>query len=74
MFYGFFHNRTLAAQAETKRFNDEYARKEKLIAEAKAKYAELNKPKKTEGGAVFDLEDPNFDASKAISAAVEQLE
>lgn len=72
--YGFMHNRTLAKNTESKRFNDEWARKEKLIEEAKAKYAELNKPKDTGNGPVTNPDDPNFDAEKLIDHAIKQLD
>lgn len=71
VFYGFFHNRTLASQAEEKRFQQEWARKEKLIAEAKEKFAKLNAPK-GDSGVITDVNDPNFDIDKYINYALKE--
>lgn len=73
VFYGFWHNRTLANQAEVKRFNKEWARKEKLIAEAKEKYAKLNAPKDSSpSGVITDINDPNFDVEKYLNHALKE--
>ncbi|CAN6652642.1 ATP synthase subunit e, mitochondrial [Trichomonascus vanleenenianus] len=69
--YGFWHNRTLAAQAETKRFDAEWARKEKLIADAKAAYAKKNSTS-TPGDLITDVNDPNFDLEKLIDSVTKQ--
>ncbi|VVT48379.1 uncharacterized protein SAPINGB_P001750 [Magnusiomyces paraingens] len=67
--YGFFHNITLSNQAAEKKASAEYAHKEDLIKQAKAKYAELHPKPVSKDGAV-DFEDPNFDLADYISKAL----
>jgi F-type H+-transporting ATP synthase subunit e len=43
-----------------KKMQEEYRRKEQLIAQAKAEYAKRYRPATT-GGVITDPDDPNFD-------------
>lgn len=69
------HNRTLANDAASQQAKAEYARKEALIVQAKAKWAELQakKEKRPTQDVVTDINDPNFDVVKAIDFAIEGL-
>ncbi|KAI9681217.1 MAG: hypothetical protein M1817_002499 [Caeruleum heppii] len=61
--YGFYHQSTLTAQKKINQIDRDYARKESLIAKAKAAYVKKTMPaeSKTQGGgdpmdSKFDLE------------------
>lgn len=73
--YGFVHNRSLKSAAEAKKADNEYAQKEKLIAQAKAKYAELHPkpatPAASTGAVNFD--DPKFDLDAYLTKALSSL-
>lgn len=71
--YGFVHNSSLKSTAAANKATNEFAKKEALIAQAKAKYAELHpKPVVASTGAV-NFDDPKFDLeaylTKALSSA-----
>ncbi|GAA5796147.1 ATP synthase E chain-domain-containing protein [Helicostylum pulchrum] len=69
LFYGYTHNISLQNQAEQKKIEAEYHRKELLIEQARIAYA------KKQSGVVdvpapvviFDVESPNFDFEKFIA-------
>lgn len=68
--YGFVHNSSLKSAAAAKKASEEFSKKEALIAQAKAKYAELHpKPVVASTGAV-DFEDPKFDLDAYINKAL----
>ncbi|PIA18132.1 hypothetical protein COEREDRAFT_70838 [Coemansia reversa NRRL 1564] len=62
--YGFLHGHSLHKQANTRRIDQEYARKVSLIEEAKRKFAEQKSAQSGGNTDKFDFEDPNFDADK----------
>lgn len=62
--YGFVHNRTLNRNHQKEHVAAEFAAKQKVIDEAKQKWAALHAPK--DGGLITDVDDPNFDLIKVI--------
>lgn len=60
VFYGFSHQQSIHARDKTAALKAEYDRKAKLIASAKAKFAEQNAPR-TGDGVITNPEDPKFD-------------
>ncbi|CAO3619001.1 unnamed protein product [Mucor hiemalis] len=69
LFYGYTHNISLQNQAEQKKIESEYHRKELLIEQARLAYA-----KKQSGvvevaapAATFDVESPDFDFEKFVA-------
>lgn len=70
--YGFVHNSSLKSEAAAKKVADEFAKKETLIAQAKAEYAKLH-PKTVAPAAssdVVDFDDPKFDLDAYINKAL----
>ncbi|GAN04363.1 mitochondrial F0 subunit E [Mucor ambiguus] len=68
LFYGYTHNISLQKQAEQKKVESEYHRKELLIEQARLAYAKKQSGV-TEAPAKaveFDIEDPKFDLEKYI--------
>ncbi|RKP10936.1 ATP synthase E chain-domain-containing protein [Thamnocephalis sphaerospora] len=66
--YGFVHRRSLTRQVAEEKVAAEYARKERLIADAKAEYARLYRPVST-GGVITDPENPAFDLEALLKHA-----
>ncbi|TGZ77401.1 hypothetical protein EX30DRAFT_344184 [Ascodesmis nigricans] len=60
VFYGLLHQRTITKQAKVAHEDAEYHRKEELIKKAKAEWARLHPPPKTEG-LITDPDDARFD-------------
>ncbi|KAH3688825.1 hypothetical protein WICPIJ_000185 [Wickerhamomyces pijperi] len=76
--YGAYHTSTLKSTAEKAHAEKLYAKKEALILEAKAKYAELNKkaevaPVAATSTAEINFDDDKLDFGAVILAAVENL-
>ncbi|KAI7885636.1 hypothetical protein K492DRAFT_212679 [Lichtheimia hyalospora FSU 10163] len=66
--YGYTHNASLQKQANEKKQQHEYERKEKLIEEARAAYAAKKNPAPVvESAAVVDVDSPDFDLEKFLS-------
>ncbi|EFW22159.1 uncharacterized protein CIMG_10888 [Coccidioides immitis RS] len=63
VFYGFYHQSSLNAQAKAAQQDREYHRKEQLIEQAKAEFARRNSPapKEPETGVITDPDDARFD-------------
>jgi hypothetical protein len=61
--YGFVHNNTLNRNHRKAKAAADYAAKEKVIDDAKQKWAALHAPK---DGLVTDVSDPNFDLVKLL--------
>ncbi|KAI9269831.1 ATP synthase E chain-domain-containing protein [Sporodiniella umbellata] len=65
LFYGYTHNISLQKQAEQKKVEAEYHRKELLIEKARLAYAKQHvAPVST--SAVVDIDSPDFDLEKFI--------
>ncbi|WEW58469.1 F1F0 ATP synthase subunit e, mitochondrial [Emydomyces testavorans] len=63
VFYGFYHQSSLNAQAKAAQIDRDYHRKEQLIEQAKAEFARKNSPasKEPEAGVITDPNDARFD-------------
>ncbi|KAI7898165.1 ATP synthase E chain-domain-containing protein [Cokeromyces recurvatus] len=68
LFYGYTHNISLQKQAEQKKAEAEYHRKELLIEQARLAYAKKQAGViKTDAAEVtFDIESPDFDLEKYL--------
>ncbi|KAG2210858.1 hypothetical protein INT47_000012 [Mucor saturninus] len=69
LFYGYTHNISLQKQAEQKKVESEYHRKELLIEQARLAYAKkqsgvVDTPAST---VTFDVESPDFDLEKFVA-------
>lgn len=72
--YGFTHNRTLQARAAESARHEAFARRERLIADARAEYARLHpRPAPAAGAPTTDVDSPDFDPVKLIDWAVHHL-
>ncbi|CAK3960013.1 related to F1F0-ATP synthase subunit E [Lecanosticta acicola] len=71
IFYGFTHQQAIFAKDKTAAYQHEYDRKQKLIDEAKAKYAEKTTPK-TGDGVITNPDDPKFDLEKYLDKVSKQ--
>ncbi|EIE78474.1 hypothetical protein RO3G_03178 [Rhizopus delemar RA 99-880] len=68
LFYGYTHNISLQKQAEQKKIEAEYHRKELLIEQARLAYAKQNAASTTAvTTASVDVDSPEFDLEKFIS-------
>ncbi|CCH42148.1 ATP synthase subunit e, mitochondrial [Wickerhamomyces ciferrii] len=76
--YGAYHTYSLESTAKKAEAQRLFAKKEALILEAKAKFAELNAPKKVETPKTqskeINLDDDKLDFAQVIISAVESLE
>ncbi|KAI9473686.1 MAG: ATP synthase E chain-domain-containing protein [Benjaminiella poitrasii] len=68
LFYGYTHNISLQKQAEQKKIEAEYHRKELLIEQARLEYAkkQVSAPQAAETEVKFDIESPDFDLEKYL--------
>lgn len=68
LFYGYTHNISLQKQAEQKKIEAEYHRKELLIEQARLAYAKQNAASTTAATTTsVDVDSPEFDLEKFIS-------
>ncbi|KJY00912.1 mitochondrial ATPase like protein [Zymoseptoria brevis] len=65
VFYGFTHQQAIFAKDKAAEHKHEYDRKQKLIDEAKAKFAEKHSPKSGDG-VITNPDDPKFDLEKYL--------
>ena len=73
--YGAVHRYNLTSAAEAEVAALHFKKVQQLIKEAKAEYARLNPPKKTEAvSGSINWEDPNLDIEKALEGLVLKLE
>ena len=70
VFYGFSHQTAISSRDKIAAAQHEYERKEKLINQAKAAWAQKNAPKGQGNGVVTDPNDPKFD----LEAVLNQLQ
>ncbi|KAI8390208.1 ATP synthase E chain-domain-containing protein [Blakeslea trispora] len=68
LFYGYTHNISLQKQAEQKKVENEYHRKELLIEQARIAYAKKQTAQSVPAATAvtFDIESPDFDLEKYI--------
>ncbi|KAG1457639.1 hypothetical protein G6F56_006567 [Rhizopus delemar] len=64
LFYGYTHNISLQKQAEQKKIEAEYHRKELLIEQARLAYAKQHVP--STSTASVDIDSPDFDLEKFV--------
>ncbi|KAK9478766.1 ATP synthase E chain-domain-containing protein [Lipomyces japonicus] len=67
--YGAVHSYSLSAAKEQKHAADEWAKKEALIAQAKAEYRKLHPAPAASSSSAVDFSDPNFDLAKYLESA-----
>ncbi|KAL1957997.1 hypothetical protein VTO42DRAFT_5209 [Malbranchea cinnamomea] len=73
IFYGFYHQSSLNAQAKEAQIEREYNRKLSLIEQAKAAYAKKNSPpKEPESGVITDPNDSRFDLEAFLKMKAEE--
>ncbi|KAJ5092171.1 hypothetical protein NUU61_007041 [Penicillium alfredii] len=71
LFYGVFHQSSLNSQTKRTEIEHEYARKERLIEQAKAEWKKKTtpqEPKTQTSGLITDPEDPKFDLEAFLQA------
>ncbi|EAW20096.1 ATP synthase subunit e [Aspergillus novofumigatus IBT 16806] len=75
LIYGVYHQNSITAQAKQAEADREYARKERLIQQAKAEWKKKTAPKdtKAESGVITDPEDSRFDLEAFLKMKAGEL-
>ncbi|KAJ5902376.1 hypothetical protein N7495_002904 [Penicillium taxi] len=69
--YGVYHQSSITSQTKRAEIEHEYARKERLIEQAKAEWKKRTTPQQTQtqtSSLVTDISDPNFDLEAFLQA------
>ncbi|KAJ5449781.1 uncharacterized protein N7458_006230 [Penicillium daleae] len=76
LIYGVYHQSSLTQAAKRTEIEHEYARKERLIEQAKAEWKKKTQPKQEtttqSSGLVTDFEDPKFDLEAFLLAKAKE--
>ncbi|KAJ5166594.1 uncharacterized protein N7482_005375 [Penicillium canariense] len=74
--YGVYHQSSLNSSAKRTEIEHEYARKERLIEQAKAEWKKKTQPKQEtstqSSGLITNFEDPNFDLEAFLLAKAKE--
>ncbi|GLI80619.1 F1F0 ATP synthase subunit e, mitochondrial [Penicillium ochrochloron] len=75
LIYGVYHQSSLTQAAKRTEIEHEYARKERLIEQAKAEWKKKTQPKQEttqSSGLITDFEDPKFDLEAFLLAKAKE--